>query len=211
LARSADPRQDPNERAVSIEAEPPGEEKAPLLTDSIVLDAAQIQPAASSHRSEDSPRQIPALASGRATGENASAVTRGRIAVRTGLAAGAVTLTAWWFAELEWSWSAFWSSEDWAKGLQSAPAISDVLILYGGAVGGALAGFATGGRARLVVGVLAGIVGVTIAAFVVMPWDAEAEGGAGDIKWWAITAAVAALICAGLSVLLRRVTRPRPT
>jgi hypothetical protein len=52
--------------------------------------------------------------------------------------------------------------------------VSFFLWLVGGAVVGAFAAIATGGRGRLVVSLVV-VVAVTVAAFIVMPWDDEAE------------------------------------
>lgn len=133
--------------------------------------------------------------------------SRAGLALRLLLGLSALLLTAAWFAEVEWS--AFWSAKDWARYARTsaAPPVSNFLLDYSGLVVGVLTALATAGRALLVVATVAAVVAVTVAAFFVMPWDDEVEGGSGEVIWWAGTAVVAALIGAGLTAGYRRLSR----
>jgi hypothetical protein len=81
-----------------------------------------------------------------------------------------------WFADIEW---AIFLNHD---------GLSFSLWLAGVAIAAAFASAAAGGRLRLLPLILVAIFAVTVAAFTVMPWDDEAEGGAGLILLWAILA-----------------------
>jgi len=96
--------------------------------------------------------------------------------LRIACALVAVAVTVLWFADIEW---AIFLNHD---------GLSFSLWLAGVAIAAAFASAAAGGRLRLLPLILVAIFAVTVAAFTVMPWDDEAEGGAGLILLWAILA-----------------------